>query len=249
MSDTPLIAAFRPPDERAEAAASVIEAAGCQPLIDPMIEPEPTGAKPLPGADVTIFTSSTVTDLPAMTDWAPQDTTVAAIGPKTAMALEDAGIAVDIIPETYTSEGLLEALASTVNGATVEVARSDHGTEALLAGLKAHGAEVNETVLYRLTRPDDAGTSVTATLDGEVDALAFTSSLTVEHFLQIAQDQDRFEELRLALADVIVGAIGPPTADTAEAAGVEVDVVAAEATFELLINELTAELEAPTRSA
>jgi uroporphyrinogen-III synthase len=47
------------------------------------------------------------------------------------------------------------------------------------------------------------------------------------------------------LNDAVVGAIGPPTADTAREAGIEVDVVPAEADFDLLATEVV-EAAAPT---
>jgi uroporphyrinogen-III synthase len=43
------------------------------------------------------------------------DKTVAAIGPITAQAARDAGIRVDVVPEAFTVEGLLLALAATAH--------------------------------------------------------------------------------------------------------------------------------------
>lgn len=249
MSDRPTIAAFRPPGERAETAAAAIEAAGGEAHIDPMIAPEPTGAAPRDDADVTILTSTTAAELTAVRHWSPNETYIAAIGPKTAEALEAIGIEVDLVPERYTSAGLVEALGGRVDGARIELARSDHGSDELPDGLQAAGGYVHETALYRLVRPDGAGTSVTATIDGQIDALAFSSSLTVEHFLAIAEDQGVREALDDALTSVAVGVIGPPTARTATDAGIAVDVVASEATFVSLIEDLMAELEGLTRSA
>lgn len=249
MSARPTIAAFRPPDDRAERAADTIEAAGATALLDPMIEPEPTGAVPRGDADVTVLTSATAAELPAVRSWEPPGTLIAAIGPKTASALVSVGIDVDIVPDRYTSDGLVDALADRADGACIEIARSDHGSEALPDGLQAAGAYVHETVLYRLVRPPEAGRSVDAVIDGGVDALAFSSSLTVEHFIAIADETDRRAALDEALDGVVVGAIGPPTADTAAASGLSVDVVSSEVTFASLIEDLMAALESPTRSA
>lgn len=249
MPSRPTIAAFRPPDHRADDAAETIEAAGASALLDPMIVPEPTGASPRGDADWTILTSVTAADLPAVRSWTPTGTRVAAIGPKTADALAGAGIGVDLVPDAYTSEGLVEALGPDVDGARVELARSDHGSAALPTGLQGAGAYVHETVLYRLVRPDGAGRSIEGVIDGTVDALAFSSSLTVEHFLETADDAGQAAELAAALDGVIVGAIGPPTAATAIDAGLEVDVVASEATFDALVDDLVAALEERTRSA
>ena len=114
------------------------------------------------------------------------------------------------------------------------MARSDHGSDVLLDGLRAAGAEVNETVLYRLTRPDGAGESAALAAEGGLDAVAFTSSLTVVHFLDAAADRGVREDAIAGLNDAVVGAIGPPTAETAAEHGVDVEVVPEDAAFDSL---------------
>jgi len=42
-----------------------------------------------------------------------RDKTVAAIGPITAQTAREAGIRVDVVPDAFTVEGLLQALAAT----------------------------------------------------------------------------------------------------------------------------------------
>ncbi|WP_256948884.1 uroporphyrinogen-III synthase, partial [Halorubrum ezzemoulense] len=69
---------------------------------------------------------------------------------------------------------------------------------------------------------------------GDLDAAAFTSSLTVDHFLAAAADRGVEEAARAGLGDAVVGAIGPPTAETAADRGVDVDVVPDAASFESL---------------
>lgn len=243
MPDRPRIAVFRPPDERLETAIEILEDLGARTLADPLVEPVPTGTNPRRDAAVTILTSSTAADILRDAAWDGSETTVVAIGPKTADALRAVGIPVDAVPETYSSAGLVSHLASRVDGARVEVARSDHGSDALIDGLTEAGAYVHETVLYRLERPTDAGASVTAALDGDLEGLAFTSSLTVEHFLGIGAERGRREELLAAADDLVVGAIGDPTAATAREAGLSVDVVPEEATFEALARAIVEAIE------
>jgi uroporphyrinogen-III synthase len=141
---------------------------------------------------------------------------------------------VDLVPEEYTSAGLVAALEGSVDGVRIEVARSDHGSDVLTDGLRSAGADVHETVLYRLVRPADAGRSTELAADGELEAAAFTSSLTVEHFLEAAADRGIEGDAREGLSATIVGAIGDPTRETAESHGIDVDVVPEEATFEAL---------------
>jgi uroporphyrinogen-III synthase len=238
------VAVFRPADERIDEAVDLLDSLGATAVPDPMLAVEPTGAVPADG-DSVVFTSKTGAELVADAGWEPGDATVVAIGPRTAAALRDAGYAVDLLPEEYTSAGLVAALEDDVSGARVEVARSDHGSDVLLDGLRTAGADVHETVLYRLVRPEGAGQSAELVADGRVDAVCFTSSLTVEHFLDAAADRGVREAALEGLNDAVVGAIGDPTRETADAHGIDVDVVPAEATFEALATE-TVERAAPS---
>ena len=231
--DRPRVAVFRPDDERIESAVELLRSLGAEPVPDPMLEVEPTGAVPA-DAPLVVLTSKTGVELAAEAGWEPGDADLAAIGPATAAAAREAGWTVDVVPEEYTSAGLVAALEPLVAGERVVVARSDHGSDVLLDGLREAGAEVTETVLYRLTRPDDAGDSAELAAGGDLDAVAFTSSLTVENVLAAAADRGVEDAARDGLADAVVGAIGPPTAETAADNGVETDVVPDEASFEAL---------------
>ncbi|MFB6195535.1 MAG: uroporphyrinogen-III synthase [Haloplanus sp.] len=239
--DRPRVAVFRPDDDRLAEARALLADLGVDPVADPMLSVEPTGETPRDAAYV-VFTSKTGAELAASAGWEPGGATVVAIGPKTADALESAGYAVDLVPDEFSSAGLVDLLTDRVAGASVEVARSDHGSPVLLDGLRAADADVHETVLYRLVRPEGAGRSAALAASGDLDAACFTSSLTVEHFLDAAAERGVREAAIAGLNAVVVGTIGEPTRETAEAAGIDVDVVPAEATFEALARETVAAL-------
>lgn len=226
MSDRPLVAVLRPDDGRLETTARQLRDLGAIPLEDPMLAIEPTGAAPRSDADIAVFTSTTGARLAAERGWDASETNVVAIGPSTAEALREGGYEVTRIPETYSSTGLVESLAEEAGGRRIEVARSDHGSAVLLDGLAEAGAYVHETVLYRLTRPEEAGESIERSIAGDLDGLLFTSSLTVEHFLTAAESHGSRAETLTALNErTVVGAIGEPTRETAAANGLAVDVV------------------------
>jgi len=230
---SPVVAVFRPADERIDRAVEFLESLGATPVPDPMLAVDPTGATPAE-APVVVFTSKTGVELAAEAGWTPGQRTLVAIGPATAAVARDAGWSVDVVPEEYTSAGLVSALRGRVEGEHVSVARSDHGSEVLLEGLDDAGAQVTETVLYRLQRPAAAGESAELAAAGDLDGLAFTSSLTVEHFLAAATDRGVRDEAVAGATDAVVGAIGPPTAETAADCGLTVDVVPEAADFEAL---------------
>jgi uroporphyrinogen-III synthase len=254
------VAVFRPDDERLADAVELIDSLGATAVPDPMLSVEPTGAIPREDADYVVLTSKTGAELIAGTGWTPGEATICAIGPKTADAIREAGYDVDIVPEEYTSSGLVAALEGAerssaderaaepradVEGARIEIARSDHGSSVLPDGINSAGAYVHETILYRLVRPASSGESPELAADGELDAACFTSSLTVVHFLEAAAERGIRESALAGLEDAVVGVIGEPTRETALEHGIDVDLVASEATFETLACE-TIEAAAPT---
>ncbi|MDH5018823.1 uroporphyrinogen-III synthase [Halobacterium rubrum] len=228
------VAVFRPDDERLADAVALLADLGVEPVPDPMLAVEPTGKTPREDAGYVVVTSKTGVELAAADGWTPGDATLVAIGPATADACREAGYDVDVVPDEYTSAGLVAALDDDVDGARVEVARSDHGSAVLTDGLDDAGAYVHETVLYELVRPAGAGESVELAAEGDLDAALFTSSLTVENWLAAARERGVEPEAREGLADATVGVIGPPTADTAVEHGIDVDVVPDDAGFEEL---------------
>ncbi|WP_020221246.1 uroporphyrinogen-III synthase, partial [Halarchaeum acidiphilum] len=179
-------AVFRPDDGRLDDAVELLESLGATPVRDAMLAVEPTGNAAREDADYAILTSKTGVELVAETGWDRTGVSVCAIGESTADALREHGYEVDLVPAEFSSKGLVGALTDAVDGARVEVARSDHGSAVLTDGLEDAGAYVHETVLYRLVRPPEAGVSAERAADGELEAALFTSSLTVEHFLEAA---------------------------------------------------------------
>jgi uroporphyrinogen-III synthase len=235
-------AVFRPDDERITAAVELLESLGATPVPDPMLAIEPTGATP-GAADWTVLTSKTGVELAATSDWSPAGR-LACIGPATADAAREAGWDVDLVPDEYSSAGLVDALAGSVEpDATVEVARSDHGSAVLLDGLRDAGIETAETVLYRLVRPAGAGESAERAAAGELEAALYTSSLTVEHFLDAAAERGVREAAVSGLDDAVVAVIGDPTAETARDHGLSVDVIPEQADFEALARDAVAAVD------
>lgn len=206
----PSVAVLRPDDNRIREATEYLVSLGVSPIADPMLTIQPTDQSPK-YADYTIFTSKTGVKLAAEQGWSTEGTIVCAVGQRTASALQNQRYSVDVLPKTYTSSGLVEELSGSVDGHTVEIARSAHGSDVLVEGLKAAGAIVHETHLYSLEKPTTAGHSVSLAIDCQLDAILFTSPRTVIHFFAIADEQDSTNELRLGLVNTIIGVIGTPT--------------------------------------
>lgn len=236
-SESPVIALFRPDDARMDQTAARIRDHGGSPLRDPMLAITPTGTLPPSDAPMTIFTSRTGVEIVAAAGWTPGATRVVAVGAPTADAAEAAGWTRPMTPQRYDSTGLAELIIDAAPPRVV-VARSDHGSSVLPEALSAAGVPYDEVILYRLDRPADAGDSVHATATGDVDALAFTSSLTVVHFLEIAREDDIYDGILAHLPQVTVGAIGNPTAQTLREHAIDPDCIPSEATADALIERI-----------
>ena len=147
---------------------------------------------------------------------------VAAIGPGTADALRDAGIAIDLVPERSVAEGLVAEMPE--GQGRVLLPQADRARPVLAEGLRAKGWTVETVVAYRtvaVTPPADVIVSAKG-----ADAIAFTSASTVTNFVEAAGTD--------AVPATVV-CIGPITADAAPAAGLRVTEVADPHTLDGLV--------------
>ena len=151
---------------------------------------------------------------------------ICAIGPRTAGALADACLQVDLMPaEEYQAEGILDAFRQEqVKGARILIPRAEVARDVLPDQLRARGAEVTVAVAYRTTRPEADGSAVKELLRrGEVGVVAFTSSSTVRHYLELFADR---QEACALTARTLVASIGPITSETVEGYGLKVGIQA-----------------------
>jgi uroporphyrinogen III methyltransferase / synthase len=156
--------------------------------------------------------------------------TIAAIGPGTARALADRGIAADVVPEQFVAEGLVEALADLPVKRAL-VARAAQARDVLPDALRERGAEVDVLALYEtVSEPftDDQRRAVS-----DADLVTFTSSSTVRFFFEQAGD---------ALAPAArLASIGPVTSEALRAHGREPDLEAARHDIDGLIQAIVAD--------
>ena len=158
--------------------------------------------------------------------------TVAAIGPGTARALAERGIVVDVVPERFVAEALVEALADVeVAGRRVLIARAAEARDVLPDALRERGAEVDVIALYETVReqPDEEEVERAQA----ADYVTFTSSSTVTNLIEALGD--RFPK------SARVVSIGPVTSETARVAGLQVDVEAERHDIDGLLTALLAD--------
>ncbi len=206
------------------------------------------------GADYVIFTSANGIDftLSKIEPRSRQDfidalnrTKVIAIGPTTRKVLVKKGINVLGMPGVYSSDGLVEYMRNDAKGKTIDMARSFHGSPVLVDGLLSCGAIVNQTLVYTLAKPqgDEPDKLIDATLRGDIDAFAFTSSMMVHNFFEHAGSRASVAQVVKALNNSIVAAIGDPTAQTIASYGVHVSAIPDKFTFVEVLLSIKEQLE------
>ncbi len=236
--------------EQADELAQALEALGAQVIAAPMIRIEPLSDLAPLGAALTqlsryawlVFTSQNAVEVVCerLAEWglAPHDlarAAVAAIGPATAAALARHGVAPDLVPEEFVAEAVVGALAARgeLRGRRVLLPRARAARDALPDGLRRLGAVVDVIPVYdTVPETGDDGGLVAEILAGRIDAVTFTSSSTVRHFVDIVGPEAATSG-RFAAA-----VIGPVTAATARELGLAVAVEAEEYTIPGLVEAL-----------
>jgi len=158
---------------------------------------------------------------------------IAAVGPMTADALLQRGLAVDVVPERFVAEGLLDALRSRedVRGARVLYVAGEGARETLERGLIGAGASVERVTAYRSVVDGTDADSLKTRLDrGDVDLATFTSASSVRAFVDLV-GAERARRVPAA-------SIGPITTEAARDAGLDVAIEAPTSTIDGLVEAI-----------
>jgi uroporphyrinogen III methyltransferase/synthase len=104
---------------------------------------------------------------------------VAAMGPGTARALRELGVAADVVPERSVAEGMVEALAD-ADVRRALLVRGREGRDVLPDALRERGAQVDLLVLYETVAEPLTDAALAASRAAAY--VTFTSASTVRHF-------------------------------------------------------------------
>src|SRR5665213_473371 len=116
---------------------------------------------------------------------------IAAMGPATARALEVHGLPVDVVPERYVAESLVEALREQVFGQNVLLVRAKVARDAVPIELEKAGAVVDVVEAYQTVVPAASCDALRQVFDRPAhlpDAVTFTSSSTVTNFFRLLDE-------------------------------------------------------------
>jgi uroporphyrinogen III methyltransferase/synthase len=181
---------------------------------------------------------------------------VCAIGSKTAAEVKKFGIRVDLVPDKFRAEGLIEKFVregrNENSGAKSQTAepetqdqypltgrrfllpRAEVAREILPDEVRRLGGIIDVPVAYRAVKPELHGKRLKRFLkEGRITVATFTSAATFNNFREImGEDADEM------LKNVAIAVIGPVTARAIEKTGRTVDIMPQEATVEALAEEI-----------
>ena len=219
----PVVAITRPKD-RAKKACEIVENLGGSAILAPTLDLQPVNSESLKDLvskkdelDWIVFTSPTT--IVSLNKFYPDfiktlNCKLAVIGNKTGKLAEKNGLTVDLMPEDFTAEGLIEEFKKReITGKTIGIPRTASARPVLPEELEKLGNTVILAEAYKSLFPMDekAVQDLIQKIENkEIDAITFTSPLTVENFFKIADDKAKLAQL---LNDnLLTVCIGPITA-------------------------------------
>ena len=139
---------------------------------------------------------------------------IAVIGNGTAQKVREYRFAVDLVPEKFVAEGLVEAFANeSIENLTVLWVRAEEVRDVIYEGLTALGGIVDECIAYKTVPETGDPTGAAARMAEQgADLVTFTSASTVDNFFKLALPWPE---------NCAAGSIGPVTSEALRKHGVE----------------------------
>lgn len=169
---------------------------------------------------------------------------VCAVGRKTAERLKAEKITVDVMPERFTAEALVEdfikrfGVSQRLRGSRMLLPASKITRDVIRPAMEKIGVYVEVVEAYQTVLPSSASKDVMKLIrDANADYIIFTSPSTVANLAAILET----DHLTPHLNNCRVACIGPVTADAARLHGLEVHIQPKEHTAEAIIRALAAD--------
>ena len=230
------IVAITRPYNRIDEAVEIVESYGGKAFIAPTLELKLTNTNSLKSLieladdlDWLIFTSPTSIDsifkfYPKFQEKINENCQIATIGHKTKEVANSYGLFIDWIPEDYTAEGLLKSFEKVnIKNSLIGIPRTLAARQTLPEGLEKMGADVILAESYESIIPLDTmriEILIGKILNNEIDAITFTSPLTVKNLFEVATEEQVPKLTNKLSTSVLSVAIGPITSKTLEKLGV-----------------------------
>lgn len=159
---------------------------------------------------------------------------ICAIGPVTADAIEKRGIRVDLMPDEYVSESVVDVFGALgLKGKNVLLPRAEVARDVIPQGLSKLGASVDVVAAYRSVNSGKKKSELVEMIrQGKVDIITLTSPSTAINFLDIMGEDIHLPEY------VKIACIGPVTAAAVKELGFKVNIVSKSYTISGLVESL-----------
>jgi hydroxymethylbilane synthase len=169
---------------------------------------------------------------------------VCAVGRKTAERLMRENISVDVMPERFTAEALVEefikrfGVGQRLRGSKMLLPASKTTRDVIRPAMEKIGVYVEVVEAYQTVLPASSGREVMNLIrDAAADYILFTSPSTIANLAAILET----DHLKPHLMNCRVSCIGPVTADAAQLYGLEVHIQPKEHTVEAIVRALAAD--------
>lgn len=159
---------------------------------------------------------------------------VAAVGRATADAAVRAGFRVELVPDSYIAEGLVEVMWTVAAGKRLLLARAKVARDVIPEELGKIAAALTVVDAYQTARPVGTGERLRAALTAGLDAATFTSSSSAKNLAEAAGEAG----LAFPFAGVAAASIGAITSATLRELGWEPAVEASPSDIGGLVDAL-----------
>ena len=162
---------------------------------------------------------------------------IGAIGKETGVCLNEYGIIPDLIPKTFTSEGMiigLKALKKDFSDERVLIPGSKIARDYVPAELEKMGAEIQKIPIYDTVETEYSKADIEDIFKNEPVLFTFTSSSTVKNLVSILK-KNKIEDYLLKIQGA---SIGPVTTKTAEDSGIQIKTEANPHTITGLVDSI-----------
>ena len=223
----PVVAITRPKD-RAGKACEIVEKLGGESFLAPTLDLKPVNTESLKylvskkdELNWIVFTSPTT--IVSLDKFYPEflqnlNCKLAVIGNKTGKLAEKHGLVVDLMPDDFTAEGLVEEFEKKgITNKIIGIPRTASARPTLPEGLEKLGNKVILAEAYKSLFPMDeikVKELISKIRSDDIDAITFTSPLTVENFFEISKNKE--ELANMINEKLLTVCIGPITARVLE---------------------------------
>jgi uroporphyrinogen III methyltransferase/synthase len=170
----------------------------------------------------------------------PDMPNICAIGTATAAEARRYGCRIELVPDRFAAEGVLESLAKyaggmeQLSGKRILIPRAKEGRELLPSALTAAGASVDVAACYETVQAQPDENALKRLREHTPDVIIFTSPSTVKNFFKILGSV----EAKRALTNSVIAALGPITGHAVESFGRTPDIIPDESTIHALLRAI-----------